>query len=560
MNMHRILRTIALAGIIAAGAFGASALDLPVKSVNGHRYYYYEVRFGDTVLSLAKDFGITRDEIIRYNPAAADGIHAGNVLYFPYETFAVDSKATISHEVKRGETLFGLSHRYGVTPDDIIALNPGTQNGLKSGSIILIPSSHDVVANTAQHAATPNETPLYIEEPQPVVAEPQQQEKTAPVGQPAEPAAPAVAEETEEAGEPVGEYSDSIAAQDAAIAVVLPFALGEENMSKQAQLYTDFYKGMLLAAEQLSTQGPHITIRAYDASALNIDDALRSASVIISPEDNIQMAQIAREVADSAAYVLNMFNLKDEDYLTNPTIVQGNIPHTAMYEKAYQGLREHYADLTPLLLHNNNGRNEKSAFIDYIRSRYIADGIAPEEMAYNGTLLSSDLDRLDPAGRYVVVPSSGTLGEFNKMSHALKAYRDDPSTAHIEIFGYPDWTAFRNDAREMLHRLGATIYTRVFFDPESAGAKELVQAFEADYGEAPMEVVPNQGALGHDVASMLIANLRDNYGVFTPETPGVWRGIQSAFHFTRAGEGGFYNDALYIVTFMPDNTTQTNVL
>lgn len=538
--MHRILRKIALAGILVCCSTTAPALDLPVKSVNGHKYYYYDVRFGDTVYSLAKNFGISRDDIIRYNPSAADGIHAGATLYFPYETFAAAGSTTINHEVKRGETLFGLAHRYGVTPDDIVAINPSTKNGLKSGTTIQIPVSPEVAANTADHAAAPNETPLFVEEPQPI----------------AEPTTQVNAEAPESLAE-----SDSAAQFNATIAVVLPFMLNEENVSKQAQLYTDFFKGMMLAAARESDKGGKIRIKAYDSSNLRIDEDLRSAAVIISPEDNQQMAAVALEVADSAAYVLNMFNIKDEDYITNPTIIQGNIPHTTMYEKAYRGLRQQYSDHTPLLLHNNNGRNEKSAFIDYIRSRFIADGIAPEELAYNGTLLSSDLDRLAPSGRYVVVPSSGTLGEFNKMSHALKAFRDDTATAHIEVFGYPDWIAFRNDARDMLHRLGATIYTRVFFDPESIEGKELLHEFSINFGTEPMEVVPNPGVLGMDVASMIIDNLRGNYGVFTPDDMPLWHGNQSVFHFTRSAEtGGYNNDALIIVTFEPDNTTKTFVL
>lgn len=76
-----------------------------------------------------------------------------------------------------------------------------------------------------------------------------------------------------------------------------------------------------------------------------------------------------------------------------------------------------------------------------------------------------------------------------------------------------------------------------------------------------MEVVPNQGALGYDVASMIISNLRAHGGVFDPEDDGLWRGRQSAFRFEKAGdEGGFVNNALYIVTFANDKTTQSTVL
>lgn len=76
-----------------------------------------------------------------------------------------------------------------------------------------------------------------------------------------------------------------------------------------------------------------------------------------------------------------------------------------------------------------------------------------------------------------------------------------------------------------------------------------------------MEVVPNQGALGYDVARMLIGALRDNKGLFSPEDLGEWHGIQSAYQFHREGEeGGVVNEALYIITFNPDKTIRTTIL
>ncbi|MDE6286184.1 MAG: hypothetical protein K2L99_04235, partial [Muribaculaceae bacterium] len=344
------------------------------------------------------------------------------------------------------------------------------------------------------------------------------------------------------------------ALRDAAIAVVLPFDLGEGTPSKQAQLYTDFYRGMLLAADSLSASGGKVTISVFDSTDCDVsNDDISNASIVIAPEDAALMTRLAAATGENGGLVLNIFNLKDESYRTNESMLQGNIPQSLMYTKAYQGMREHFGNTRPVLLKNAGGRNEKEAFVDFIREKYIADGIAPVEITYNGTLRSTDLDILDPSERYVVVPSSGSLGEFNKISHALRAFRDDTSTASIEIFGYPDWTAFRNDALDMLHTLGATIYSRIYMDPQGDASNSLSARFTETFGNAPMEVVPNQGALGFDVAAMLIEKLRAGEGEFEPDGT-LWKGMQSAFRFVKAGEnGGYVNDALYIITYLPGN-------
>lgn len=549
--MQRTLRTIALSGLLALASLAAQALELPVKSINGRKYYFYEVKSGDTVFSIARSLGISRDDIIRYNPAANDRLRSGTTLYFPFEELAPQGATSISHEVQRNETLFGLAHRYGTTPDEIVALNPALKDrGLRHGETIVIP----VAAQgdySSQPASSPNETPLFVTQ----VEEVEGVEGVEKV-------------ERVEGVERV-EAADTLAgvqqpeSRAATIAVVLPFALAEETPGKHAQLFTDFYKGMLVAAEEMSASGRPVSILCYDSSDFRIDDSLREASVIIAPEDSVQMAALAAAVAEKDAYVLNIFNLRDHSFASTPSLIQANIPQQAMYAKAYRGMRERYGDTRPVILRNSTGRNEKQAFTDYIREQYLADGIAPVEIGYTGTLRSSDLDILDASQRYVIVPSSGTLSEFNRMSHALKAYIEDESTASVQLFGYPDWTAFRNDARDMLHTLGATIYSRVFLDPESLSAGRFNEAFIAAYGNPPMEVVPNQGALGYDVALMLIENLRANGGIFTPEGAGLWRGIQSAFNFTTDGSGegsGPVNDALYIISFGRDKSIDTSVL
>lgn len=562
--MRKIRYTIAaLMWVLAASA--QAAVDLPVKSINGHKYFFYEVRPGDTVFSLSRSLGISRSDIIRCNPAAADGLRAGATLYFPYEEFAESGTATISHEVKRGETLFGLAHRYGVTPDDIIALNPHTSNGLKAGETVLIPVG-DTNATAAPRASEPNETPLYVA-PAPEAPEAAETPvEQAPEGMPAEvPPSPTASSPVITAID--SEYADSLAddapatMRDANIAVVLPFDLDDDTPSRQAQLYTDFYRGMLLAADSLSGRGPKVTISVIDAAQCNpADEAISNASIVIAPEDTELMKRLAAATAENGGVVLNIFNLKDESYLSDESLLQGNIPQSLMYAKAYQGMRERFGSTRPVLIKNTAGRNEKEAFVDFIREQYIADGIAPVEISYNGALRSTDLDILDSGEQYVVVPSSGSLNEFNKISHALRAFRDDTSTASIEIFGYPDWTAFRNDALDMLHSLGATIYSRIYLDPEGGASNSLSERFTETFGNAPMEVVPNQGALGFDVATLLIDKLRAGEGEFEPDGT-LWQGLQSAFRFVKASEnGGYVNDALYIITYLPGKGSRISIL
>ncbi len=122
-------------------------MDLPVKTVNGKQYYYYRIQPKETIYSLTNKLGINRGDIVKYNPSAADGLRAGDTLYFPTSEFdstkadntsqqAVNGRLT--YKVSKGETLYSIAKRHNVTTERLTELNPSVRDGLKAGSILVI--------------------------------------------------------------------------------------------------------------------------------------------------------------------------------------------------------------------------------------------------------------------------------------------------------------------------------------------------------------------------------------------------------------------------------------
>lgn len=138
-----------LAGMLLIGMpVLSSAIDLPIKKIDGKDYYYYNVKAKETVFGLCRNLNLTKAEIVKYNPSVADGLRAGDVLYFPVEL--LDSKQpeqsaknpydnsgvssipinrAASHHVQKGETIYGICRHYGISEEDLIALNPSLKGG-----------------------------------------------------------------------------------------------------------------------------------------------------------------------------------------------------------------------------------------------------------------------------------------------------------------------------------------------------------------------------------------------------------------------------------------------
>lgn len=142
------------------GFANASVKDLPVLTVDGKKYYHYEVTSKETLYTICKKLGVTKDEIVKYNPKVADGLRAGTVLVFPADTVnqsVVQSAVApqhgvtvVSHYVERGQTIYGLATHYGITTEELIRQNPAVANGLKAGQTLhlTIPAKGYVTPST----------------------------------------------------------------------------------------------------------------------------------------------------------------------------------------------------------------------------------------------------------------------------------------------------------------------------------------------------------------------------------------------------------------------------
>lgn len=560
--MKQQLRRIALSTALWAIIPTAFALDLPVKRINGKEYYQYAVKRNESLLDIASKFGLTRDEILRFNPSAVDGLRSGMSLYFPVNEFASKFKTdntksatsesnTIRYKVQSGETLFGISYRFKTTPEAIIALNPRADKGIRAGEELLIPTESNATAENTDSAIEDESVSVnaVTEQPSDVAVEENVIEQETP--------------ETVAESMPV-----QVKANKSTIAILMPFMLDGSDNDKHVKASNDFIRGFLLGAKSMSDYAVPVDLRIYDtkASSDEIHAILRkpeldSVSVVIAPEDILSLPVVNADATKKGAYVLNLFAAQDTSYANNSKAMQSYIPASRMYEKAANALMSDFAGYTPVFLISKGGKSEKLPFTNYLRDRYLEAGITPEEVMYDGSLSIDNLASIDRTGRYVFIPASGSLSEFNKFAKTLVMLREEMvMPTDVALFGYPDWTAFLGDAQDRLHDLNASIYSRFFNETTSADTEHFNSEFMLTYGAKPLEQVPSQALLGYDSARYLLDNLKRNNGVFTPFDGSVFRGLQTTFMFGNEAASGPVNDALYIIRYLPAKQVEIKVI
>jgi len=95
----------------------------------------YIVKKGDTLYGISKRFGIPILEIKQINHLVTDTLSIGQELYLTTNSTPIEGD---TYTVKAGDTLYGIASKYNMTVDDLKALNGLSSNLLSIGQILLV--------------------------------------------------------------------------------------------------------------------------------------------------------------------------------------------------------------------------------------------------------------------------------------------------------------------------------------------------------------------------------------------------------------------------------------
>ena len=224
--------------------------QLPPQSNTSNRnvkkkYVTYEVKNKkETLYSISKQFGVSINEIIEANPYAQDGIKKGDILQIPIDEKNIPKTSgnELYHLVQPKETIYGICKQYNISKEDLFRRNPRLQTeGLKYGDTIFIASAEKTLGDT-----TDGNTRTYK------------------------------------------------------IAYLLPFSIGENERNVNIERFIDFYRGSLIAMEDIKTSGVSLEVYTFDTQlgTSKTQEIVKSKlpkdiDLIIGPAYPEQISQVA---------------------------------------------------------------------------------------------------------------------------------------------------------------------------------------------------------------------------------------------------------------------------
>lgn len=103
----------------------------------------YTVKSKETKYGIAKKYGITVAQLEKMNPDIGSGLREGAEIQIPTvittSEIIVDESKYSFYEVKKGNTMYSLLREFNLKEEHLISLNPALKDGLKLGMILKIP-------------------------------------------------------------------------------------------------------------------------------------------------------------------------------------------------------------------------------------------------------------------------------------------------------------------------------------------------------------------------------------------------------------------------------------
>lgn len=483
-------------------------LPYPIDTINGQAVYRYEVEKSIGLYRISVNFSVSQEDIIRWNPELKErGLHYGETIYIPVA----------------GKTVAPVKH--SVEPAVKVEKEP-VEKAMKEQRQMVGQAeikSNKVLEATRTEQKKAEAVTLPTIDPKPVVVE-------AEVGTANTDSLSAKNSLAKDSA-----TTDSLAEKaeyhaDLHIALLLPFQAGNTKRDQNMDRFVDFYEGVLLAVQQMQTQGLSFALDVYDTEKsdsrvrqLIQDGQLEGVDAILGLAYPMQLMQAGEWAKEKQVAVLAPFVDHIEGIESNPYILQFNPSRQQEAHAMADWLEQNKEQVNCVLIDAKDADIPQS--IRYLRKEITTRGIPYTTTSIRNILSDSLQSALKDDVENILIFNTEKYSNIQVlMPRVLKAQGEH----RITLYSKYSW------GKENIPL--PQIYTSIFTANQSDTA-EYEQRFQHYFGHEHSTEMPRFDLLGYDLTCELVAYLRGT----------EYHGLQSDVRFERVSEnGGWINTNIEI--------------
>ena len=531
------------------------------------------VKKGETVYSISRQYNIPLEAIYAAHPSAKYGIKSGETIVIQQSPQTVSGKYFF-YTIKPGDTLYSVAQKYKTTVGDIMKANPGvSQNNFRIGDAIRIDINsasnrihtelveEERLASLDSYKVKKNDTWQSIAENTGVdettlkeanenVIEPKKDVViNVPVIETVQVEKQSIDEDPREL-EPEGlvEIYDSVHNVNSDVKLldeVRIAMLSDEPTSKKD---LEFARGILISLNEMKDAPYKINFKIIDGRAStetvidNLDDF--EPNLIVATADKAFPAFLADYGNTNSIEIVNVFDVKNDLYEDNPSMVQ-LLPSSSYFnEQMADKIFDDYGNRELILVGNTD---ESDGIAEFLISKFEVGKVKKVPLSSLSEYTLTD------DGRYLVYAYPSKKEEVADLLQGVLNLKETTPYADINVVGRPSWVTFVDTYGDKFGEAGVIIPSRLWLDTESEGWKRFNEEYENMFGGNPVKSFPNFAASGYDVAKYFIPSTAKNGGDFNKGFADVNDGsLQTDIQLRRVSNwGGFFNPSGYLLEFRP---------
>lgn len=470
----------------------------------------YTVTAKETKFGIARKFGISMAELDDLNPNLGEGLKVGSTIIVPdqsvIESAEIDDENFQYYEVKPKEGFYRLKTKFGLSEEEVIALNPYAKDGLKEGMILKIPkeeisiSKEDISVINLENRIDNKKM------------------KT--------------------------------------LALMLPFRLmssASDSTSTDSDLLKkdptlrmalDFYSGAIMAAEFAKDKGISVKINVYDTekseskvTSIISKSEFKNVDAVIGPllQKNVEKASAL--LKDKKIPVFSP--LSNREMAMTDNLFQ-TLPTNAVLQKIMIRYLKQNSSGKNIIIISDSKRATQRGMIQTAMPD--SKTVSPRGGGY---IQASDITAVASSGmeNWVILESENPV----LVSSAVNVLAAMASNYKIRLF-----TLDKNEAYEW-HEVSSTRLAKLNFTFPSVNRNiseddrnPFLISYKNKYG-----VLPNRFAIrGFDVTYdvlLRLASEKDIYDAILPKSETVY--IENKFRYEKSTTEGYCNEAAYILKY-----------
>lgn len=453
------------------------------------------------------------------------------MLVLAVNVYAQDKKWSDVHKVKKSETLFGIANDYGVSIQDLIDANPEMKQPgykLKKGDWIFVPYAKKDDKKAEQGDKN------------------KQQEKN--VQQ-----APASVSASELY------VSDKAKSANIRVGIMLPL----HNEDGDGKRMVEYYRGILLAVNQLKAEGINTEISAWNVP-INADiratlqkEGVDKLDVIFGPLYSNMVKPLADYCKQKGIKLVIPFSITGNDVYENQEIFQVYQTPEELNNKAVTAFLERFKNHHPIFIDCNDATSDKGKFTAQLRKQ-LQDAKRPYNLTSLSTPQTDFAKAFSPDQPNVIIVNSARSPQLNQTFAKLDTLKTTHPGLAISMFGYTEWLMYQRYDLSQFFKYSVYIPTTFYYNAVSSKTKQLEKSYEESFGEKMMQdALPRFAITGYDQAMFFIRGLSRYGTLFTgsPEQTG-YKPLQTGYKFTKTPNGGYKNSQFQLIHFMPNQTME----